>query len=481
MKLDPRVCEKARQSRDARFDGQFFIAVKTTGIYCRPICPATTPKRENVDFYNSAAAATEAGYRPCLRCRPETAPGSAAWNGTEATVSRALKLIVTGALDTDSVEALATRLGVSSRHLDRLFQQHLGTSPVAIAQTQRLQRAKSLMDHTTLPLSEIALAAGYSSIRRFNTHFKQIYHQTPSTLRRKPSISADHHYRFKLYYRPPYDWASILGFLKRRATPGVEQIVDQTYTRNITFGEHCGSICVHQDTQRNALICDVVFPHPNLLIPIIERVKQLFDTTADPYDIEQTLRQDPSLTTALDRFPGLRVPGAWNSFEIAVRAIVGQQISVVAATTVMGRIAKQYGSPYDATDGLTYQFPTPQQLTQLDTTTLSMPQRRAQTIKDLAIAVDQDEIQFDQYDTWQTLETKLLAIKGIGKWTAQYIAMRAQREPDALLDTDLVLLKAAQQHLFSTAPTTPAMLREHAEQWRPWRAYASLYLWSMQS
>jgi len=469
--LNQQAFEQARQARDPRFDGQFFIGVKTTGIYCRPVCPVKVPRPENVLFFPSAAAAGEAGFRPCLRCRPEASPGTPAWAGTSTTVSRGLRLINEGALDNGDVESLSNRLGVTSRHLSRLFRQHLGASPKAVAQTRRLHAAKKLLDETTLPMTEIALAAGYGSVRRFNDHLHSVYGRPPSSIRGKPAEQTGSSFRMKLPYRPPYDFDGFVQFLARRATPGVERVSQSRYERGIRIGNEAGKLVVtHQPAQR-LLLCDISLPSAKHLMWAIERTRRLFDLNANPLEIHSCLRRDPLLALQIEKNPGLRVPGSWDPFEVLVRAIVGQQVSVKGATTVMGKIAREFG---EISDGQ-LMFPTPESLTGLRPDELPMPQARARAIGDAARAVCEGEVDLGEQDP-AVLMAQLTRIRGIGPWTAQYVAMRAINDPDAFLQGDLVLKKVAATHF--SLENEPALMAR-AEAWRPWRAYAAMYLWSM--
>ncbi|HEX8032037.1 MAG TPA: AlkA N-terminal domain-containing protein, partial [Vicinamibacterales bacterium] len=298
MTLDRRVCDRARRSRDARFDGKFFIAVTTTRIYCRPICPARSPKDENIRYYPTAAAAQAAGFRPCLRCRPEASPGTPAWLGTSGVVSRGLRLITEGALDRDDVEALADRLGVTARHLRRLFVQHLGATPVDVAMTRRVHFAKKLLDETHLPIAQVAYASGFGSLRRFNGEIKRIYSRTPTELRRlsKKRVASPECYRFRLSYRPPYDWAQVIGFLAARATPGVERVEADRYQRTIAIGDTTGTIGVSPADDGPALMLEVQCGDPRALLAIVERVRRMFDLAADPGVIAEQLSSDPLLS-----------------------------------------------------------------------------------------------------------------------------------------------------------------------------------------
>jgi len=477
--------EQARQAKDARFDGKFFIAVKTTGIYCRPICPVKPPKSRNVVFFDTAAAAAEAGFRPCLRCRPESSPGTPAWAGTSATVTRGLRLISDGALDRGSVEALSDRLGVTPRHLSRLFLQHLGASPKAIAQTRRLHFAKKLLDETDLSMTEIALSAGYGSVRRFNDHVMNVYGRTPSMLRSRVSNREVSSFQLKLPYRPPYDFEGVLAFLARRATPGIELVSPGRYERVIRVGGRVGGhagdtsstetgrLIVTHEPQQRALLCDIRLGSSKHLMGVVEKVRRMFDLNADPLEIGACLSRDADLAPLVAANPGLRIPGAWDAFEVLVRAIVGQQISVKGATTVMGKILHEFG---EIADGVLL-FPGPESLARLAPERLPMPRSRAVAIAEAARAVATGEVDLATQDS-ATLVSQLTRIKGIGEWTAQYVAMRAINDPDAFLHTDLVLRRVAKSRL---ALATDKALLARADAWRPWRAYAGMYLWSLAS
>jgi AraC family transcriptional regulator of adaptative response / DNA-3-methyladenine glycosylase II len=472
--MENQAFERARQARDPRFDGRFYIGVKTTGIYCRPVCRVRLPKAENITFYASAAAAAAAGFRPCLRCRPESAPGTPAWAGTSTTVSRALTLIGEGALDEHSVLALSERLGVTARHLSRLFQQHLGASPVAIAQTRRLHTARTLLDQTVLPVTQIAFLAGYGSVRRFNTHFVETYGRSPTGLRRQAQPGEHGAVRLRLAYRPPFDFAGILAFLAMRGIPGVETVTATRYSRAIMINGSSGFFSVEHEPERRSLVCDIRVQDPADLMCVVAGIKAVFDLDADPLEINRCLQQDPVLADLVDENPGQRVPGAWDPFEIAVRAIVGQQISVRGATTVMGRIAVQYGTCIDQQQ----HFPTPAQLSVLVPEDLPMPRGRAQAIKSIAIQVASDDIEISRGVDSAALIAQLIQIKGIGGWTARYIAMRALGDPDAFLHDDLVLLRVARQQL---NVDDGASLLAHSLAWQPWRAYAGMHLWRQAS
>jgi len=474
MDLDDDACYRAIGTRDARFDGRLFIGVKTTGIYCRPICPARTPKRENVSFYASAAAAQEAGFRPCLRCRPEAAPDLAVWRGSSNTVSRALALIEAGALDGADVDALAERLGVGERQLRRLFRTHLGASPVSVAQTRRVLLAKQLIHETGLTMTEIALASGFGSVRRFNETFHNLYDRPPSTLRRGGTGGSKEAVEILLRYRPPYDWPAMLSFLRARAIPGIEVVTADVYTRTIEVAGARGTVSVEPGTG-NALKATVRFPKLSALPTIIARLRRVFDLAADPTVIGAHLSEDPALKPLVGARPGLRVPGAWDGFELAVRAVLGQQITVTAAIGLAGKLVAIYGEPV-ATDivGLTHIFPRPERLAKAQIT--GMPGARARALTSLAASVAADPQIFGPRRSLEEAIAQLCKLSGIGEWTAQYIAMRELREPDAFPAADIGLMRAMANG--NGARPNPAQLLARAERWRPWRAYAAQHLWA---
>lgn len=476
MELDWQVCSRARLSRDPRFDGKFYIGVRGSRVYCRPICPAPTAKEKNVRYFPTAAAAAEAGYRPCLRCRPECSPGTPAWVGTPNTVSRALRLISESGLD-GGVEVLADRLGVGSRHLRRLFMQHLGATPSAVAQTRRLHFAKKLIDETTLPMNGVALASGFGCVRRFNAAIRGVYHRTPSQIRRlsrQTAIQPEHQYLFRLGFRPPYNWNGMLGFLAPRATPGVESVGGGAYRRSISLNRNHGYLEVSLDERKDALVVRVQFPDPRALFSIIERVRRMFDLNADWTTIAQNLKADPVLATRIAENPGLRVPGCWDAFELAVRAVLGQQVTVKGATTLAGQLVRAFGQSIAHSDGLTHLFPLPEVLADAKYSNIGLTKSRSETIRALARAVSDGRISFDGIVDCDAFLEQLCEIPGIGRWTAQYIALRALGDPDAFPSGDLGLLRAL-------GLTNSRELEHRAEGWRPWRAYASMYLWSFGS
>lgn len=459
------ILEQARKARDPRFDGRFFVAVRSTGIYCRPICPVKMPRAENVTFFESAAAASEAGYRPCLRCRPETSPGTPAWRGTSTTVSRALKLINEGALDEGNVTALSDRLGVTSRHLNRLFGKHLGASPNTVAQTRRLQFAKKLIDETRLPMTDVAMISGYGSVRRFNDHFLKTYSRTPGSLRRERVVDAGD-VCLRIAYREPFNFAALLDFFRMRGIPGIERVTD-CYERTFVVDSQPGTVSV-SDSGDGYLLCRVTGGSPRSLMKIVGRIRSMFDVDAVPEEIGSVLASDRVLKPLVRKAAGLRLPGAFDAFEVSVRAIVGQQVSVKGATTVMGRIAELYGEQ----TGSGCVFPDAETLAQLDPGALPMPRKRAIAIREMASRIAGGVISFDM-DALDFHEA-LVSVPGIGPWTADYIAMRALADPDAFLHGDLVIRKVASK-LFGI--NSEKELLERAERWRPWRGYAGMHLW----
>ena len=484
--LDWQVCSRARLSRDPRFDGKFFIGVLSTRIYCRPICPVPTVKEKNVRYFPTAAAAAETGFRPCLRCRPECSPGTPAWFGTSSTVSRALRLIDESGLEDGGMEVLAERLGVSSRHLRRLFIRHLGASPSAVAKTRRLHFAKKLIDETRLPMTDVALASGFGCVRRFNAVIRKTYNRTPTQIRRlvpktirQNSIQQQDHYLFRLPFRPPYHWKGMLAFLAGRATPGVEVVDLRGYRRTISLNGCHGYFEVSlpdlspssPNAGHNAVAVRVQIADPRSLYLIIERIRGMFDLNADWAAIAQSLGTDPALTSRIRAEPGLRVPGCWNGFELTIRAILGQKMTLKGATALVGRIAESYGQPISDADDLTHLFPTPEVLADAKLAGLGLTEERAETIHTLARAVCDGAISFERIVDSDAFLAQLREIPGIGCWTAQYVAMRALGEPDAFPTGDVGLLRAL-------GLKTSLELEKRAEAWRPWRSYASMYLWS---
>ena len=450
--MDADICYRAGLARDARFDGLFFTAVRSTRVFCRPICPARTPLRKNVEYYPNAAAAIAAGYRPCLRCRPEVSPDLPVWAGTSATVNRALRLIEDGALDQGSTQDLADRLGLTDRHLRRLFLEHVGVPPVAVAQTRRTLFAKSLITDTNLPFSEIAFASGFSSLRRFNEAVRSTYRRNPKELRRvaPPETAAESSIELKLHYRPPYHFAAFLGFVGPRAIPGLEQVDAHSYRR--------AAVIVTQCAVKNYLVARVAPASVKNLRGIAEQVRSFFDLRANSSEIASHLGKSAVLKNIVERHPGLRVPGCWDGFELAVRALLGQQVTVKGATTLAGRLVERFGPPK------------PEILAGANLAVIGLPKARAESIRGFARAVADGRVRFDGAVSSQEMIGRMCELAGVGPWTANYIAMRALADPDAFPASDLGLLKAV-------GLTSERRLAEMAEAWRPWRAYAAMYLW----
>jgi AraC family transcriptional regulator of adaptative response / DNA-3-methyladenine glycosylase II len=483
--LDAERYYRALKSRDARFDGRFFIGVTSTGVFCRPICPARTPKRENIRLYACAAAAEASGFRPCLRCRPEASPGTPAWVGTSATVSRALRHIEGGALDRGSVDELAVRLGIGERQLRRLFLDHLGASPIAVAQTRRLLFAKKLINETDLTMTRVAFDSGYSSLRRFNAALKHVYGVSPSELRRRRRTkieTTEKELVLKLPYRAPLAWSELLAFLRLRAICGVEWVSADAYHRTVVFDDAAGVVSVERAAKGDHLLLRVPMELSPHVAHIVDRMRRIFDLGADPYEIASALKQDPELGPRVAQVPGLRVPGAWSGLETGVRAILGQQVSVKGATTLISRLVAAFGTPLaeGAANGkaeyLTHTFPSAARLADADVATIGLPKTRAKAVRELARAIDEERVRLDEPIGLDDTIASLEALPGIGRWTAEYISMRALGEPDAFPAGDLVLRKelAAGGKL-----PTERELRDRSEVWRPWRAYAVLYLWSV--
>lgn len=474
---DPRVCEQARLSRDARFDGLFFTAVTSTGIYCRPVCPAPAPKPRNIVYYRHAAAAEAAGFRPCLRCRPELAPGDGTWRRGDEVVARALKLIDQGALADAPVAALAGKVGLGERQLRRLFTERLGATPAEVHGTRRLLFAKQLLTETALPITQVALAAGFGSLTRFNTAFREEYRMAPRDLRKRDAPPRHDAMTLRLGYRPPYDFAAMLDFLRGRALPGVEAVDERSYARVIGTADAPGWLRVSAWDGRDAhaLKLELHGAAPTELLGIVQRLRRMFDLDADPQAIAQALGGDARLGPLLRRRPGLRLPSGWDGFEIAVRAVIGQQVSVAAARTLTARLAHRHGTPL-ATPfaGLAQVFPTPAALADVDLTEIGLTRARADTVRGLSRALLEGRVDFNPERTLEDFTSRWVALPGIGPWTAHYMALRALGHPDAFPADDLVLQKAVPAD--GTRMTARA-LAARADAWRPWRAYAVIQLW----
>lgn len=459
----------AVESRDARFDGRLFVAVTSTNIYCRPICPATMPRRRNVRFYRHAAIAELAGFRPCRRCRPETSPDSPEWDTRSDLVGRGLRLIAEGVADRHGASELARRLGVSARHLQRVFKEEIGTTPGVVARSRRAKLARQLLAESDLPIGRVAFASGFSSVRAFNETMQQLYKVTPSELRRGTE-SAPGTLALRLNYRPPLPAGPLLRFLKARAIPGVESVEGTTYRRAVRFGP--GHAIVELAPQEGHVEMRLRTQEIGPLARIVQRSRSLLDLDADPELIGRRLTRSSVLSPLVRKRPGLRLPGAFDGFELAVRAILGQQVSVAAATTTAGHFAAMLGDSIDEpVSGPHLLFPAPEAVADADLSRLGVPARRRATITALASAVAAGELHLDGSEDPRITTQHLLELPGIGPWTAEYIAMRALRDPDAFPDTDLGIRRA----LADLAPGRP--VRAMAEEWRPWRAYAAMYLW----
>lgn len=446
---------QARLARDPRFDGRFFVAVRTTGIYCRPICPATPPKEQNVTYFDSAIAAASAGYRPCLRCRPDSAPGSCAWRGTDTTLERAIRLIDEGALVDDSIPALAARLGISPRYLNKLFQSRLGTSAKHYALHQQLMLAKHLLHDTRLPMADVAAAAGFGSVRRFNDCFARELHLTPSQIRRANNVPQEGLSLF-LSYRPPYAWDRMQAFLALRQVPGLEWVGEDHYGRTLvtedgTTGHFTAVHCPGQHGFRVQLQLQQPVP----LLPIIQQIRRVLDLDAEIATIDDHLSRLPGLSAHLT--PGLRLPGIWRPFEAGIRAILGQQISVAAARNLVQQLVLEYGEQ----EGARRRFPTAQRLADASLETLRMPDSRRQTLRRFAAHIATHGEQ-ENPEHW-------LALKGIGPWTVDYVRLRGLSQPDVFLGSDLGVKKALAQRGLTLDPTLAA----------PWRSYLTFQLWSL--
>jgi AraC family transcriptional regulator of adaptative response / DNA-3-methyladenine glycosylase II len=484
--LKPEAAVRAIQSRDTRFAGRLFVGVVTTRVYCRPGCPAPLPKPKNMRFYAYAAAAEEAGFRPCLRCRPETAPGSPVWEGTSTTVSRALRQIFDRE-EHESVEALAERLGLGSRHLRRLFAEHVGASPAAIERTRRIHFARRLLDETSLPVSQVALGSGFTSVRRFNDAIRATFHRTPTELRKRSrreeganteSVPGAQPLHLKLPIRLPFDTRSLFSFFEERALPGVETVRGTSYRRTIESRGRVGVLGLSFEEGADFLVLTLAFSAGPDLLDLVRRGGRIFDVDADPVAIGEVLGRDPVLAPLVAARPGLRVPGAWDPFELAVRAILGQQVSVSGARTLAGRLVERFGERLPvklAEDGLTHLFPSPAALASADLSTIGLPGSRAEAIRALARAVRDGKIDLKAPCGLADFEKRLTELPGIGPWTAQYVALRALGEPDAFPAGDLGLRRALES---AGAAIGLEALPALAERWRPFRAYATLHLWT---
>jgi AraC family transcriptional regulator of adaptative response / DNA-3-methyladenine glycosylase II len=465
---EPDVCYRAMQGRDARFDGRFYIAVKTTRIYCRPSCPARTPKPENVRFYPSAAAAQRSGFRACKRCRPDASPGSPEWDVRGDLAGRALRLIGDGVIDRDGVPGLARRLGYSERQVNRSLVAEVGAGPLALARAQRAQTARILLETSDLPAGDVAFASGFASIRQFNDTIQDVFATTPTQLRavrRRRQSATPGTLELRLAYRQPMSLAATLRFLAARAIPGVESFEGDRYTRSLRLPG--GPAIVEISPGDGFVRCRTRLSDQRDLVAAVARVRRLLDLDADPVAVDEVLGSDRALTALVATRPGLRSPGAADGFEMALRAVVGQQISVAGARTLLGRITAEYGSATFDGEPLRL-FPSPSAL--IDAASLPMPKARQRTVSALAAAVTSGELVLDPGADRAATKAALLALPGVGPWTADYLAMRALADPDVLLDSDLGVAKSA--------ATRAIDLRDGRPSWAPWRSYATHHLWA---
>ncbi|MEU1371875.1 AlkA N-terminal domain-containing protein [Streptomyces sp. NPDC005803] len=480
MHTDTERCVRAVQSKDARFDGWFFTAVLTTRIYCRPSCPVVPPKAENMTFYPSAAACQQAGFRACKRCRPDTSPGSPEWNARADSVARAMRLIRDGVVDREGVPGLATRLGYSARQIERQLLAELGAGPLALARAQRAQTARVLIETTGLPMAEVAFAAGFASIRTFNDTVREVFALAPGELRSRAARSAKPPVTpgviaLRLPYRGPLNPGNLFGHLAATAVPGVEEWRDGAYRRTLRLPHGHGVVAL--TPRPDHIACRLSLTDPRDLTLAISRCRWLLDLDADPVAVDEQLRSDPLLAPLVDKAPGRRVPRTVDGAEFAVRAVLGQQVSTAAARTHAARLVSTHGTPVDDPEGgLTHLFPAPEALAGLDPEQLALPRSRRRTLTTLVGALADGSLRLGTDTDWEKARAELRALPGFGPWTVEVIAMRALGDPDAFLPTDLGIRRAAQQ---LGLPSTPAALTARAAGWRPWRAYAVQYLWTV--
>ncbi len=481
MHTDTERCVRAVQSKDARFDGWFYTAVLTTGIYCRPSCPAVPPKPRHMVFHPSAAACQQAGFRACKRCRPDASPGSPEWNVRADLVARAMRLIADGVVDREGVTGLAARLGYSTRQIERQLLAELGAGPLALARAQRARTARLLVETTDLPMADVAFAAGFSSVRAFNDTVREVFALSPSELRtRAPKHAAAGAHgviALRLPFRAPLHPDNLFGHLAATAVPGVEEWREGSYRRTLRlpYGQGIVALSPHPDH----IACRLALSDHRDLTVAISRCRRLLDLDADPVAVDERLRADPALAPLVDKAPGRRVPRTADEAEFAVRAVLGQQVSTAAARTHAARLVMAHGTPVDDPEGgLTHLFPAPEELAALDPDTLAMPRTRRTTLTTLVRRLADGDLRLGADSDWPKTRAALLALPGFGPWTADVIAMRALGDPDAFLPTDLGVRRAARA---LGLPSTPAALTTRAAAWRPWRAYAVQYLWATDS
>ncbi len=472
---DPEQCLRAIESKHPRFDGWFFTAVKTTKIYCRPSCPARTPFARNVEFLPTAAAAQKAGYRACKRCRPDASPGSPEWDPRGDVVARAMRLIADGVIDRGGVPELARRLAYSERQINRLLVAEVGAGPLALARAQRAQTARVLIETTDLTFANIAFASGFASIRQFNDTIREVFAVTPTALRTgKLTIDEPGHVVVRLAARPPFNGEQIIEFLALRAVAGVEEVIDGSYRRSLDLPHGAGlmTITPRPDHVIGAYRLDDLRD----LTAVVARTRRLFDLDADPASVNATLGDDPILAPLVKARPGLRVPGHPDGTELITRAVIGQQVSVAGARTIAARLAQRIGKPLDAPSGsITHRFPDASAIAAVDPVDLPMPRRRGEALRSVATAIADGDLVIDPGVDRDRLRVQLVALPGIGPWTAEYVLMRAVGDPDAFMPTDLGVRHALEAIGVDATPRT-ALTR--AERWRPWRAYANAHLWA---
>ncbi|MDG4793876.1 AlkA N-terminal domain-containing protein [Micromonospora sp. WMMD1082] len=497
MELDFERCYRAVDSRDQRFDGWFYTGVTSTGIYCRPSCPASTPKRQNVRFFPSSAAAQRAGLRACRRCRPDASPGSPQWDVRADVVGRAMRLIADGVVDRDGVPGLAARLGYTERHLHRMLRAELGAGPLALARAQRAQTARTLIETTELGLAEVAFAAGFGSVRQFNDTVREVYGASPSQLRtaRRAAVGGAGTVTLRLAYRPPLHAAALLDFFARRTLPGVDEVRDGTYRRGLRLPHGTGEAAL--TPAAGYVAATLRLTDLRDLAPAVARCRRLFDLDADPVAVDQTLGADPALAPAVAAEPGVRVPRAADGFEMAVRAIATQQVSLTSARTTLTHLLASIPPPspvdHEVSEGFGDQtsrqlhdqrgedgggglrgFVGAEEVLRVADAGFRMPVGRRETIRAVARAVADGRLDLDPGGDREETARQLTAIPGIGPWTAGYLAMRALGDPDVFLATDLAVRRGADA---LGLPDNPKTLDAYASRWRPWRSYAVIRLW----
>jgi AraC family transcriptional regulator, regulatory protein of adaptative response / DNA-3-methyladenine glycosylase II len=474
-------CYRAVQSKDARFDGWFVTAVLTTRIYCRPSCPVRPPFARNVRFYPTAAAAQRAGFRACKRCRPDASPGSPEWNVRGDVVARAMRLIADGTVDREGVTGLAARVGYTTRQLERLLQAEVGANPLALARAQRTQTARVLIETTDLPFGDVAFAAGFSSIRQFNDTVRTVCDVTPTALRQRArarfgrgDAGAVGMLSLRLPVRTPFAYEGLFGHLAASAVPGVEEVRDGAYRRTLRLPTGNGIVSLTPEPDH--VRCCLVLDDFRDLSTAIARCRRLLDLDADPEAVVDTLGADAGLSPLVAKAPGQRIPRTVDEAELALRVVLGQQVSVKAARTHAARLVAAYGQPLtDANGGLTHVFPAVEHLADIDPRHLAFPKSRQRSLIALVQALAAGDVVLDAGCDWNHAREQLLALPGIGPWTAEVIAMRGLGDPDAFPASDLGVLLAAKQ---LGLPADPRPLTEHSARWRPWRSYAVQHLWT---